>query len=637
MLTALPLISWFSIGIAFYLGFEEGHSALNIRRACLDASIVWALLLTIYTEALSVLHRIESWTVAGLWVMTAIAATFIGLNRARKRGLLNHVRPLRLSRFDLFSFVSVAVIVMATGLIAFKAPPNTFDSMTYHMARVAHWMQNRSVEFYPTHISRQLYMNPWAEFAIMHLQILGGADRFANFVQWFSMVGSIVGVSLIARELGAGKGGQVLAIVVAATIPMGIVQASSTQNDWVVTFWLVCFVYYVILLRARATWAYSLAAGCSLGLAILTKPTAYLYALPFLVWMAISWLKRPTSRLVYFASLIAILIVVINLGHYARNARLYGSPFGPGRESKEYKYTNDAYGMAPLISNVARNVGLHLGTPIESVNTAEEGLIRLLHKLLGIGINDPSTTWGGTEFHILPPSNDEDTAGNPVHLLLIVACGVFLLVSKPVRGFRIPGGYAISLLCAAFLFAFVLKWQPWHSRLHLALFVLWAPFIATVFSNLHKQEIAKIVAMLLLLAALPAVIENRSRPLIKRRSIFSTGRFEQYFASAPAIKQAYMGGADFLHRLNCSQAGLVLGGNDWEYPLWVLLQTNKTGPIRIEHVNVTNISKVIEYRGDFRPCAIVSVGSKESKEVVFRNETYSTQWSLKPVSVFVRR
>ena len=140
-------------------------------------------------------------------------------------------------------------------------------------------------------ILRQLHSNPWSEFAILHFQILDGGDRFANFIQWFSMVGSIVGVSLLAKELKATIRGQIFAAVACATIPMGILQGSSTQTDYVVSFWLVCFVYFAMLLRRKADLLYALATGVALGLAILTKATAYIFAFPFLAWLGLSSIK----------------------------------------------------------------------------------------------------------------------------------------------------------------------------------------------------------------------------------------------------------------------------------------------------------------------------------------------------------
>lgn len=96
--------------------------------------------------------------------------------------------------------------------------------MTYHMSRVVHWIQNRSIAHYPTHITRQLHQSPWTEYAILHFQILSGSDRFANLIQWFSMVGATLGVSLIAKQMGADLRGQFFAAVFSITIPMGILQ-----------------------------------------------------------------------------------------------------------------------------------------------------------------------------------------------------------------------------------------------------------------------------------------------------------------------------------------------------------------------------------------------------------------------------
>ena len=61
-----------------------------------------------------------------------------------------------------------------------------------HAHGPAEWIQRGSIDFYPTAIERQNYQPPLAEFAILHLQLLSGSDRFANLVQWFSFVVSIV-------------------------------------------------------------------------------------------------------------------------------------------------------------------------------------------------------------------------------------------------------------------------------------------------------------------------------------------------------------------------------------------------------------------------------------------------------------
>ena len=260
--------------------------------------------------------------------------------------------------------------------------------MTYHMSRVVHWIQDRSVANYPTHILRQLHQNPWSEFAILHFQVLSGSDRFANLIQWFSMIGTIVGVSLLAKQLGASSRGQILAAVISVTIPMGILQGSSTQNDYVVSFWLVCFIYYAILLKENSKPLYLLATGAGLGLSILTKATAYIYAFPFMAWISLSLIKSRHARGLLQIILIITTAFVINLGHYARNYDLYGSPLGPGQEGDSYKYSNDIFTVSSVTSNVIRNIGLHIGTPFNRVNAFLENGIYQLHRIIGIDPND---------------------------------------------------------------------------------------------------------------------------------------------------------------------------------------------------------------------------------------------------------
>jgi hypothetical protein len=48
-------------------------------------------------------------------------------------------------------------------VLALITPPNMYDSMTYHMSRVVHWIQNGSLAHYPTSIGRQLFLPPGAE------------------------------------------------------------------------------------------------------------------------------------------------------------------------------------------------------------------------------------------------------------------------------------------------------------------------------------------------------------------------------------------------------------------------------------------------------------------------------------------
>ena len=460
---------------------------VDFRVAALGAAVSGGVLVVALTELLGRFHALTIHAVAVTWavVLAAVVAP-VWARWWRGQWRLPDWRPPCPRGLDLAMALWIAVVVVLTGLVALRAAPITYDSMTYHLARVAHWAQNRSVDFYPTHIIRQLYQPPWAEYALLHLFILAQGDRLANLVQWISMVASLMGISVIARQLGAGRRGQLLSAFVGATIPMGVLQAATTQNDHVNALWLVCLVSALLSLEATPGIVPVLSAGASLGLALLTKGTSYLLAAPFVAVFTLSGTHRPLSRKLGQALVIGLCALALNAPHYARNAALFGAPLGPGGEGN-YRYANEAFRPAILISNALRNIALHLGTPSPTANARVEQAIDALHAMIGIAPDDARSTWPGTRFAIAVPRADEDLAPNGLHLLLMAGA---LAGAWRRRDDRRLLAFAGCLIAAFVLFCLVLRWQPWHSRLHLPLFVLAAPLIGVVLERLRPALIA---------------------------------------------------------------------------------------------------------------------------------------------------
>jgi 4-amino-4-deoxy-L-arabinose transferase-like glycosyltransferase len=635
ILTGLPFLFFALVYVALR---RQALICLCRRDAVMMTALVWATTLAAMTNALSAFVLLTSELVIVCWAAaSAIGLALVlwvrGRYPARSRSTSSPSRAPALAP----PLIGIGAIVVATGMTALAAPPNTWDSMTYHMPRIAHWIENRHVGFYPTHIPRQLHLNPWAEYAILHLQLLSLGDRWANLIQWFSMLGSLCGVTLIARELGADARAQVLAAIVAVTLPMGILQASSTQTDYVVSLWLVGAVYYGLRLRTQPHWANSFALGGCLGLAILTKATAYLYALPFLIWFAIG-AARSLRRRAWKPALIVVLVVLtLNLPHYARNFELYGSPLGPSVDESGARFANQEFSLAILASNIARNLTLHLATPYEPANHAIDRAVRRLHQFLGVGVDDPRTTWFGWAYEVRFWMH-EDYAGNPAHLGLLLTTGAGCLLYAPLRHRRPLLHYLAAISVAALLFVGYLQWQPWHSRLHLPLFVLAAPIAAIALAAMPWRKAIPVVSLALILCALPWVMANVNRPLLGSGSVLTTSRTDQYFTNQPKLREPYFGAARYLLAMNCTQIGVLAAHDDWEYPLWVLLQTLDGRRLRIEHVLVSNGSSVKAAAAGFstfEPCAIVSLNPRLNAAMLLGD--YHRQWSSDPVTVFVRR
>ena len=636
----IPLVA---LGILFLIFYKTDKCW---RSAILSAAIVWGVIVALSAEIFSLFRLLSFEWVFGLWLVVNILGLIVYLRFKSVKPIFDKNQEDKFPSVLIGLLGGVLFIFAAVGLIAVVAPPNNWDSMTYHMSRVVHWMQNRSVEHYPTSYVPQLYHPPWAEFAIMHFQIISRGDRFANLIQWLSMVGSAIAVSLIAKQLGANLRGQVFAAVFAATLPIGILQGSSTQNDYAVCFWVVCFVCCGLAgLSAGITGFNTFKIGASLGLALLTKTTAYIFCLPFIIWFIVGGIKGFRGKMLQPILIIATVTFVLNVGHFWRNYDLFGYAIGAPQDfTKEYKI--EVFTLPTFLSNVIRNLAMQAGTSVSRINGAIVGAINILHKILGVATNDPRITWPpGQVFAIATPSFNENTATNPIHFWLTFAAIALIFNSPTLRKTKIAVTYLIAVIMTFLLLCLLLKLQPWHSRHHLSIFVLFSPIFGLAVSQLSNHKIANYLVAILIVMSLPGIFHNKFRPMLGDSNIFNSSRHELYFTSRPQIEVAYNQAVDFVKSQNCTNIGLSFWSkNAWEYPLWVMFAESGKPTPRIEHIST--IDPVVKQKlnsepyKSFIPCAIIysapKIDGRQGKEMIVKNQTYIQKWSMKPLSVFLK-
>lgn len=553
--------------------------------------MVWGVFLSVITEGLSFAGLLgTAWVVLAWGILSS--ALLVGLVRGA-RGATPPREPsapdgARPSTWLRLLWLGVALSLAVVALTGFIAAPNNWDSLAYHLPRVVQWAQAHDVRHFPTPYLPQLEHPPFAEFVILHFQLLSGGDRFYNSVQWLALVGSVVGASVIARQLGAGPRGQTFAAVAAATLPMAILQGSSTQNDVVVSFWIICFAVFArrMLDAERPGARDALWLGGALGLAMFTKSTAYFFLAPFLAWVAVAGVVKLRWGAWRPALVMAGLALLLNAGHFGRNVQMLGRPIADGAAS-----TNQIQTPAAIASVVIRNLALHVGTRSTAVNDRIDQAIRTVHGWLGLDVNDPRTTCWGL-FWINKLNTYEDAAGNPVHLALIAAALAALAWRRALRGSL--RAHVLAVGAGFFLFCLMLRYQPWHSRLHTPLFLLLAPVAGYALEGTRWRRGADVAAVLLLLASAPWLVLNRQRPLLDfgyyYPSIFRTSRIDQYFThpSARPLRDSYVKAAEVV-RQRGGDVGLLLPEDAFEYPLWVLLEPGrKVG--RIGNVGVRNVS-----------------------------------------------
>ncbi|NEP62240.1 MAG: 4-amino-4-deoxy-L-arabinose transferase [Symploca sp. SIO2G7] len=615
------------------------------REALLAGLMAWAVMVTILTETLSLMGVVRVVPVSMAWLLIAAGLTFFlwqAFGSVRLKTIPKHW--LRLNPFMnlpvmlKLSTVGVTLALLAIGITAVAAAPNHSDSMEYHLSRVMHWIQTGSVAHYPTHEVFQLYQNPWSEFAIAQLQLLSGSDRLSGCVQWVSMIGSMFGVSLIAQELGAKRGGQILAAIFAVTMPMAVLQGSSTNNDHVVALWVVCFVYFALVTMRRGIRPLSLGClGISLGLAILSKGTAYIYVFPFCIWLLVWGIRHLGWRMVKPVLWVVAIAIAINGGHYLRNFALFGSPLGlPGDE------TAAAFGPKYLISNVVRNLALHVdivrNLHLQGVITPITGIVEkvvvILHDIIGVDVSEPLTTSAkDPRFYVPGLSFNEDKAGNPLHFLIILIATGLLLIDGRLQQRRRLFLYWLTSTGVFFLFCHLLTWSSPRCRLHLPIFILFAALVGTVIASSLDRRLVGLLTVLLMVLSFQWVFTNQVRPLVGENTIFGTPRASQYFMTQPQLEEIYTNAAKEITNQSCTNVGMVFENISFEYPYWRLLNAPRRG-FRAQHIGVTNESASLQNTGrynTFDPCLVIKTASRDldaplAPEITIGENAYREIW-----------
>lgn len=585
------------------------------RLTVLAGAALWVAFVYCLTETLSLFHAITFGAILigwlGLFAVTAVTYFLLMRNPSDSEPTADepdnkpkpkpHKKSAReandksaadkLTAFHYVLLAMAGMIVVAVFLVAIVSPPNNWDSMTYHLARVEHWIQNHSVDHYPTHIIRQLYLNPMAEYVILQLRILSDSDRLVNLVQFCAMLGSLVAVSLIAKLLGSRRNGQVYAVLLCACLPMGILQASSTQNDYVAAFWLASFAAVTLQLRQKSSlWMYALA-GLTLGLGALTKMVCAVYAAPFAMWLAIDGIRRLRWRAVPAAAIVTVVCLALTLPYFVRNYHTFGSITRLDKGPKgEDLYANESHAPTLMMSNITRNVAIHLGTPWPGVNESIRDVVLSIHELMNADPNDPRTTFQNVGFDVAPTNYNEDTSGNTLHFLAGLAALGVILARKSLRTRYHVLIYAACLFISLVLFCGYLRWQPWHSRLHLGLFVLGVPLLAVALDSLPRMLVATPIIICLTLFSWPWITKNSFRPMAGQVNIFNMERTKLYFCSNPRMYTVSSNVCRLIEERRVHQLGLIFGADDWEYPLWVMLRDHVGPDVRIDHVRVENPS-----------------------------------------------
>ena len=556
----LPLLT---LGFAAVAGYPRAADPAPVRLALIRGALTTGALGVLSVETLSLVHQL---TPAAVRIGWALATVVTGVLAARRLRAIRRpgVRP---GRAGWALIGGLAALSAAELVVALVAAPDNADSLSYHLPRIEHWAQNRSVEFFPTAIHRQTGTSPGAEYLLTHLRLLAGPEEFYNLLQWAAAIGCAMVVSRIALQLGAGRGGQLLAAATVLTAPLVTLEATSTQTDLVVAFWVACGASLALAgLRSPTGWAHAGWLGLATGLTAVTKVNGVAVLAPFFALWVVGNRWRPAIT----RGAVVLAVAAALAGPFTvRAAHEWGDPAGDPAVQAIALQRHDP---AAVIVNGARIGVTVLATPSDAVNARMVGAVDALGDLLHVAPDDPRLMFGAPRFtSVALPYPDEDHEPYPIQalaVLLAVGAGLFLRPRRP---------YAIAAAVSLVLTAALIAWQPWVNRLILPTFVAGAPLVGLLAVR-GRRAIGAVAAVVLVAGGQAAytVWTGQPRPLGTVNSVLAVSPEQDRYVRVRDRAAPYQAAAQRVAASGARRVGLIQSNVGLEYAWWVELR--RAGP-----------------------------------------------------------
>jgi len=505
----------------------------------------------ILLNTLSVFRLVVPWTVlAGHLLLIATVALYDrGSQAAKLLSLARHgLAGMRLGWMLVPLFVLLLVCAVAFS-------PSTPDSMAYHLARVAYWMQNRSVAYYATANAHQNVMGPGAEYLVLVLQIISGSDFWANCVQLAAYLIVVLSIPTLCRLTGVPRRLCPWASVFVAALPIAVLEASTTQNDLVACVVTLALVGVSLrFLHRTPRWRGNdlLALGLLTGVGYLTKPTALLAASPFLLGAAIlaftpSTRRHLRTRWKYVAAAAALVVALAGPDVY-RKHEMTGSVLGA------------RYEVYPVLGNW-KDRALNAARAT-CQNLPARGAIRTIERLLD---EQPAPLYCDQVF-----APNEDRAGNPFQfvILMISLTGALLFWWR--LGWR-ERLFALSVPAAWLMLHAFVRNQEFITRLQLPVLVLiplaWGGFIARRLpGSSARGSLLAISSLACLCYGVVIACTNQMKPL-SLPGLLTMDRTEHYYLLKHEAYAQHSGVLAMLKQMRCSRLGLVTDTSSYDYPI----------------------------------------------------------------------
>lgn len=629
------------------MGLKAGGNSVPESKKCIleKTVILFSLIVWILTEGLSIFHMLTSQNMRIIWgvlvMLTGVGVTY-NLKRCKQ---LYSVRTLRFKInqtllkdrwFELLLLIGCFSISVITFILALTIVPNNWDSMTYHLARVANWIENATVEYYPTNIPRQIYYSAFMEYFILHICLVLKNDLFVNLVQWCSYILSAITVYKIAIDLNIDRISALFSALLFMLCPLALAESMTTQIDLFACMWILIFAYFVLELGKsdmplgnKENMTNLFFCACSIGFCYLTKSSVCFIIPPFLLWYLIICIKKKERiRSVFSAILFAGGVIALLMTPSAvRNFKSTGNIFAYQQIAGNLMMKTIDPKLLTL--NLCKNVTMEMAED-NWPNPIWNMTMNLADKF-EIDIEEPqiSAYSGFSEGTSCKKSYHQDSAGAQIlfslmwvalGLILLKAFGIFKKTEK--KDYCIKT-YLWAVIGAVGIMLIFIRWQPWGNRLLLPVLPFICIFTMWVLDEcIQRDFMKKLLICVILLSAFPDAYNTLNMQIVEYAKPAWEGqsRFSLYFRNRGSCLKGYEALIEKVMQTKDVDIGLLLSGDTYEYPLWVGLKNKNTA---LHHIVFEN-SEITWYP---QCIAAIDRNIKEGEQIEYGKHRYKCVWN----------
>ncbi len=455
--------------------------------------------------------------------------------------------------------VGVIFINFLAFLAAVLYKPNNWDSMTYHLPRIEHWLMQHNVSVYATDISRQNWMPPFGDYLSMVPRTVFGTDQFDALFSITSLVILEISIVIILKRFGVSSMVRDSCIALSLA-PIVVLEATTTQVDLRAS--ATAFAGVALLLSEFNPFAFVPILGIAIGAGIKLTSIIPLIGFVFLP----TAVRKIRSAVNLKFGLGIVFGLCINLPWLLRNRSAFGSFSGPASVANAGGFSILKMAFSPGLF-IIRIVGLfysNVGQPkLHSLNNLFLSLASDVGRILKHLDFPHSKYW--PDFHTAGFALNEDSAPNTIWAIIAIAVCCYCLYRRYWIRFLI---FSSSILS----YCFLVEWQNWPNRIFISGFTFSFIVISCTFSPMEVKlfrPYLKTAAAISILFSAVFLLMSGDRGLIKEPFINVSGT-TQYFNLQPQKFAEYRELASLIDKKGIKKVALRENENSWEYPLWAM-------------------------------------------------------------------